>query len=1068
LAFKALLAYSLGAYEPKERLIPTMPNAAALAGSYDYRLVALSVLIAMLASYAALDLAGRVTAASGRGRLVWLTGGAVAMGLGIWSMHYIGMLAYSLPVVVLYDWPTVMLSLLAAMLASSVALFIASRSDMRPIRTAIGGVFMGFGIAAMHYIGMEAMRLSAMCSYSHGLVILSVILAIVISLVALWLTFNLREDTGGMGWRKVGSAILMGAAIPVMHYTGMAAVTFTRMDSAPKLTHSVEISHLGIAAIIGVTLMVLGLTILTSLLDRRFCAQSLELSLSEQRFRELVESAQVILWRRSLDSHQFSFVNKEAEELLGYPAEHWLANGDFLFDHVHPEDRDAAERCCTTVAENGGSQRFEHRMLSADGRVIWLRTSVRLVAGHRKGTELVGVMTDITERKEAEEVLRSSEEKFRQLAENIREVFWIMPPEEDEIPYVSPAFEQVWGRTRESLYRNPFSWVESIHPDDREQSRLLLTRQVQGEPVLREYRIRTPEGVEKWIRDRAFPVRDQYDKVIRVVGIAEEITEQKRYEQDLIHAREAADLANQVKSDFLANMSHEIRTPMNGIIGMTELTLDTELDSTQREYLNAVKYSADALMTVVNDILDFSKIEAGKLGLDPVEFSLRDCIGHAMKTLSVRAHQKDLELACSVPPELVDVIVGDSVRLQQVILNLVGNAIKFTEQGEVVLSVQLEASEVDGMTLHFAITDTGIGIPAEKQKIIFEPFTQADTSITRKYGGTGLGLAITMRLIEMMGGRIWVASEPGKGSTFHFTAHFRKAAAGVFNGIRTHPAILEDLRVLVVDDNATNRQILEKTLEYWRMRPTVAASAEDALVLLDQARLAGTPFALLIVDCHMPGMDGFMLVEVIRKSPEWAGLITAMLSSGGQRGDAQRCKQVGIAAYLVKPILQSELLEALLGVLGSRPDATEPAQLVPSHSACKGSRPLRILLAEDDVVNQRLAMRMLEKQGHTVVVASDGVMALEALEGGRFDVVLMDVQMPLMDGVEATAAIRKLERATGQHIPIIAMTAHAMSGDRQRFLASGMDDYVSKPVHSQELFAAIENLLSLAAALPAE
>ena len=573
--------------------------------------------------------------------------------------------------------------------------------------------------------------------------------------------------------------------------------------------------------------------------------------------------------------------------------------------------------------------RSETRARSADGEWRWLATYAEpRFSSDGEFLGQVGLSLDITESKQVEQALRSSEEKYRQLAENIREVFWIMPPEEDEIPYVSPAFEQVWGRSRESLYKNPFSWVESIHPDDRERARLLLTRQVQGEPVLREYRIRTPEGVEKWIRDRAFAVRDQSGKVIRVVGIAEEITEQKRYETDLIHAREAADVANQAKSDFLANMSHEIRTPMNGIIGMTELTLDTELDSTQREYLNAVKYSADALMSVINDILDFSKIEAGKLGLDPVEFSLRDCVGHAMKTLSVRAYEKDLELACSVPPELVDVIVGDPVRLHQVILNLAGNAIKFTEQGEVVLRVQPEAVDADGMTLHFAITDTGIGIPPEKQKVIFDPFTQADTSTTRQYGGTGLGLAITARLIEMMGGRIWVASEVGKGSTFHFTAHFGKAAAGVSAGIRADPAILKNLRVLVVDDNATNRQILKKTLEYWRMRPTVAASAEDALALLDQARLAGTTFALLIVDCHMPGMDGFMLVEEIRKSPEWAGLTTVMLSSGGQRGDAQRCKQLGIAAYLVKPILQSELLEALLAVLGSRLDATESAQLV--------------------------------------------------------------------------------------------------------------------------------------------
>ena len=795
---------------------------------------------------------------------------------------------------------------------------------------------------------------------------------------------------------------------------------------------------------------------------------SLERKRAEEKVREqeslfgiMADGCPALMWVSDADG-RIEFINRAYREFIGVSLDEMKGLDWVKF--LHPDDAQQYLNACDRALKERAPLRSETRLRNPEGGWRWVATYAEprfSPSGEFLG--YVGISPDITERKQAEQALRSSEEMFRQLAENIREVFWIMPPEEDEVPYVSPAFEQVWGRSRESLYKDPFSWVESIHPDDRERARLLLTRQVQGEPVLREYRIRTPEGLEKWIRDRAFPVRDQSDKVIRIVGIAEEITEQKRYETELIQAREAADVANQAKSEFLANMSHEIRTPMNGIIGMTELALDTALESTQREYLNAVKYSADALMRVINDILDFSKIEAGKLDLDPVEFSLRDCIGHAMKTLSVQAHEKDLELACSVPPGLVDVMVGDSVRLQQVVLNLLGNAIKFTDRGEVVLSVRLEASEVDSITLHFAITDTGIGIPAEKQKVIFEPFTQADTSTTRKYGGTGLGLAITLRLIEMMGGRIWVESEPGKGSTFHFTAHFGKAAAGVSIGILADPAVLENLRVLVVDDNATNRQILQTNLEYWRMRPIVAASAADALALLHQARLAGTPFALLIVDCHMPGMDGFMLVETIQKSTELAGLTTVMLSSGGQRGDAQRCKQLGIAAYLVKPILQAELLEVVLAVLGSRTDAAEPAQLIPNHSLRKGSRPLRILLAEDNVVNQRLAMRMLEKQGHTVVIAGDGVMALAELERARFDVVLMDVQMPLMDGVEATAAIRKEERSTGQHIPIIAMTAHAMLGDRQRFLASGMDGYVSKPIHTQELFTAIENVLSLAA-----
>jgi PAS domain S-box-containing protein len=398
--------------------MPIVP-AEALAGAYDYRLVALSVLISTLASYAALDLGGRVTASRGHIRSIWLMGGAAAMGIGIWSMHYIGMLAYSLPVPVLYHWPTVLLSLLAAMLASAVALFVVSRDEMGPLRTVLGGLLMGSGIAAMHYVGMHAMRLPAMCSYSHGLVALSVVLAIGISLVALWLTFHLRADINSMSWRKLASATLMGAAIPVMHYTGMAAASFRPTPAAVDLTHSVEISSLGIVGIGGVTLMVLFLAIVTSLVDRRFSAQSLELHLSEQRYRQLVDSAQVILWRGGLDSTSFSYINQEAENLLGYPIQKWTRTTAFWMDHLHPEDRELAVSCCRSVAEGRGSERFEHRMIAADGRVVWLRTSVRLVAGSGETEELVGVMTDITDRKLAQEAAEDASRTKSGLLEEI-------------------------------------------------------------------------------------------------------------------------------------------------------------------------------------------------------------------------------------------------------------------------------------------------------------------------------------------------------------------------------------------------------------------------------------------------------------------------------------------------------------------------------------------------------------------------------------------------------------------------------------------------------------------------
>jgi PAS domain S-box-containing protein len=383
-------------------LLPIV-SADGLAGTYDYRLVVLSVLISALASYAALDLGGRVTASRGSLRSLWLMGGAAAMGLGIWSMHYIGMLAYSLPVATFYHWPTVLLSLLAAVLASAVALFVVSRNEMGPLRIATGGLLMGTGIATMHYVGMHAMRLQAMCQYSPGLVTLSVILAMAISLVALRLTFHLRSDITSMSLRKLASAMLMGAAIPVMHYTGMAAASFRPTAVPPEMTHSVKISSIGVVGIGGVAFMTLSLAILTSLVDRRFSAQSLELHRSDQRYRELVDSAKVILWRGSLDGASFSYVNHEAQIVLGYPAENWTCTKDFWTDHLHAKDRELAESCFEAVAENRGPKRFEHRMIAADGRLVWLRTSVRMVEGNGEAQELAGVMTDITDRKLAEE-----------------------------------------------------------------------------------------------------------------------------------------------------------------------------------------------------------------------------------------------------------------------------------------------------------------------------------------------------------------------------------------------------------------------------------------------------------------------------------------------------------------------------------------------------------------------------------------------------------------------------------------------------------------------------------------
>ncbi len=781
----------------------------------------------------------------------------------------------------------------------------------------------------------------------------------------------------------------------------------------------------------------------------------------EQRFRSLIEATAAIVWNTP-ESGQFDAEQTGWTEFTGQTFDQLKGSG--WLDAVHPDDRAMTARAWSAAMTTRSLYQVEHRLRRHDGE--YLHMLVRAVPILEKGggvREWVGVHTDIDAERRAEAAVREAEARARLLLESSGEgIFGI--DMRGLCTFINSAAAEMLGyRAEDVLGRDAHALFHHTRPDGspypEEDCPIFRTIEVGKGCRVDDEDLWRRDGTAFPTEYASYPLRDGDGEITGAVVNFTDITDRKLVERELKRAHEASQAATRAKSEFLANMSHEIRTPLNGIVGMTELALDTVLSPEQREYLGMVKLSADHLLNVINDILDFSKIEAGKLDLERVDFDLRDTLDDTVATLAMRAHKKGLELADHVAVDVPDALVGDPHRLRQVIVNLLGNAIKFTERGEVVLRVEVRSQTEEEAIVHFAVSDTGIGISPEQQQKLFRAFSQADTSTTRKYGGTGLGLAISARLVEMMGGTIELESEVGRGSTFHFTLRLGRARGPVTRATPAEPAQVHGLPVLVVDDNATNRLILHEMLTRWGMKPTAVEGGREALAALDKARGDGVPFALVLLDGMMPEMDGFTLAERIRGNSELVGATLMMLSSANRREDAARCEALDVASYLTKPVRQSTLLDAIMTALGPSlslegrtPSTSRP---VPGG----GLRPLRLLLAEDNAVNQRLAVGVLEKRGHHVVVVGNGREALAALDRESFDAVLMDVQMPEMDGFEATAAIRARESPIGVHTPIIAMTAHAMKGDRERCLAEGMDSYVSKPLRPQELFDVLEQLV---------
>lgn len=654
-------------------------------------------------------------------------------------------------------------------------------------------------------------------------------------------------------------------------------------------------------------------------------------------------------------------------------------------------------------------------------------------------TGYLGTAQDLTRRVAAEQ----ERDRFFDLAQDML----CVASTEGYFQRVNPAFSRILGWSQSEMMSRPF--LDFVHPDDRQATLEEVEKLSLGEVTLRfENRYQCRDGTWRWLSWASTPQPNG-----TIYASARDVTAIKEAEQSLIEAKEAAEAANQSKGDFLANISHEIRTPMNAVIGMSELVLDTDLNRIQREYISAVLESAEGLLTLINQILDFSKIEAGHLELAFDDFDLRDEIGNTLRTLSPRAESKGLEIVWFVAPEVPAILHGDKSRLRQILINLVGNAIKFTAEGEVEVRVERLDGGDTQQSLQFSVRDTGIGIAAEQLDRIFEPFEQADSSTTREYGGTGLGLAISRKLVDAMQGELWAESEPGEGTTFHFTV-WVEPGRRTGKRERVIPEQLHNLLVVVVDDNRTNRRILCELLRNWGIESRSADSAEQAICVLDELPADVLPHVVLLSDVHMPQRDGFELVQHLRDTQKYRELKVIMLTSGSRRGDLRRGEELGICAHVIKPVKQSELFDVIVTtVTGSSFGEIEVASETAGERASVA--PQNILLAEDGAANQKLFCALLKKWNQNVTLASNGEEAVSMYRSGSFDLILMDVQMPVMDGWEATRLIRELEKNTGTHIPIIAMTAHALPEDKEKCLQSGMDGYLPKPIRQKELYAAL-------------
>jgi PAS domain S-box-containing protein len=923
-------------------------------GHYDSGLVALSVLIAIFASYSALELSGRVKAVKGAQKFAWLCGASLSMGIGIWSMHYVGMEAFRLPVPVLYDWPTVLLSMAAAIAASAVALFVVSRQTMGIGAAIAGSVLTGAGIASTHYIGMNAMRLGAMCSYSPDLVVLSVLLAGVISFVALSLTFSVREQTGMCSWRKSGSALLMGLAIPLMHYVGMAAVSFTpAFLNTSGLRHAIGISELGTTGIGGVTLIIIATVVLTSTLNWR---AGLQVMRERALLASIVENSDDAIIAISPEGIVASW-NRGASNLFGYTAEEITGRNAELL--AHPDHRHHARTTFASVTGGLKVSLIDSVIRRRDGSSVHVSVCASPILGPDGGvTGCSAIFRDITPRRHSEAVLKESSDRLHLAIRAGAVGIFEYNPVEGTTVWDDQMF-RLYGTTPDRFGANYEAWRAALHPDDRERTEQEFRSALRGEREFdTEFRVVWDDGSVHDIRALAIVQRDTSGQPIRLIGTNYDITSRKQAALQLQDSNRklelaiasanslalAANAASVAKSRFLANMSHEIRTPMNGVLGMIQLLSGTELTEEQRQCVTVAHDSGRALLSLIDDILDLSKIEAGKITLENVNFDLRRTIENALHPLRIQALSRGVEIHSRIGEDIPRYAIGDGHRLRQVLTNLSSNALKFTERGAVTLAAtiiekiesqdQSEGQEQNGgnLTVRFAITDTGIGIRQDQIALLFAPFVQADSSTTRRFGGTGLGLAICKQIVGMMGGNIGVTSDEGQGSTFWFTAVFDRVdgqAPSEDHGERrvrapqSKPNMDRSWRILVAEDNPTNRLVALAQLTKLGHNAT---AVNDGAAAVEAVRTGS--YDLVLMDCHMPVMDGFAATRLIRQSFQPHIPIIALTASAMQE-DRDQCL-AEMNDFVTKPVDLARLAAVLTRWLPAGP-TTDNLSLPTSH-----------------------------------------------------------------------------------------------------------------------------------------